>query len=118
MFGFIKKLFGFGSADQTVNTTAQAPYKVEGPLGVPAPVNPQITDAVTQTPAVKLRQPGTPKQGQRKPAGKKPQGAKPAGQKPATQKKPAQPKPQGGQKPAGNKPRGRRPKAKPAAPQQ
>ena len=116
MFGFIKKLFGFGSADQTVSTT-QAPYKVEAPT----PVNPQITDAVTAKPqvAVKLRQPGAPKQGQKKPAqGKKPQGAKPAGQKPATQKKPAQPKPQGGQKPAGNKPRGRRPKAKPAAPQQ
>jgi hypothetical protein len=45
MFGFIKKLFGFGSADQTVSTT-QAPYKVEAPT----PVNPQITDAVLNQP--------------------------------------------------------------------
>ena len=113
MFKFLKKLFGCAETT-TESKCPVAPYKVE------APVNPQITDAVTAKPAaVKLRQPGTPKQGQRKPAqGKKPQGAKPAGQKPATQKKPAQPKPQSGQKPAGNKPRGRRPKAKPAAPQQ
>ena len=117
MFKFLKKLFGCAETT-TESKCPVAPYKVEGPLGVPA-VNPQITDAVTaKPPVVKLRQPGTPKQGARKPAqGKKPQGAKPVGQKPATQKKPAQPKPQGA-KPAGNKPRGRRPKAKPSTPQQ
>ena len=108
MFKFLKKLFGCAETT-TESKCPVAPYKVE------AQVTPQITDAVTTNPAaVKLRQPGTPKQGQKKPA----QGKKPQGAKPATQKKPAQPKPQGGQKPAGNKPRGRRPKAKPAAPQQ
>ena len=115
MFGIFKKIKSWFVDDASVIQPPVAPYKIE------TPVNPQITDAVTAKPqvAVKLRQPGAPKQGQRKSTqGKKPQGAKPAGQKPATQKKPAQPKPQGGQKPAGNKPRGRRPKAKPAAPQQ
>lgn len=109
MFGIFKKIKSWFVDDAEVIQPPVAPYKIE------APVNPQITDAVTTKPApVKLRQPGTPKQGQKKPAqGKKPQGAKPAGQK-----KPAQPKPQGGQKPAGNKPRGRRPKAKTSAPQQ
>ncbi len=105
MFGFIKKLFGFGSADQTDNA-AQAPYKIE----VTEAANASTFKEVEVAPAkVKLRQPGQPKQGAKKPI----QGKKPAGQK-----KPAQPKPQGGQKPAGNKPRGRRPKAKPATPQQ
>lgn len=114
MFDFLKKIKSWFVDEAEAIQAPTAPYKIE------TPVNTQITDAVTVKPAaVKLRQPGTPKQGARKPAqGKKPQGAKPAGQKPATQKKPAQPKPQGGQKPAGNKPRGRRPKAKPATPQQ
>lgn len=92
MFGIFKKIKSWFVDDAEVIQPPVAPYKIE------APVNPQITDAVTAKPApVKLRQPGTPKQGQKKPTqGKKPQGAKPAG----------------------NKPRGRRPKAKPAAPQQ
>lgn len=96
MFGFLKKLFGSKPAEET----AVAPYKIETPV-----VKTEAVKEVEATPAtVKLRQPGTPKQGQKKPA----QGKKPAGQK-----KPAQPK-QG----AGNKPKGRKPKAKPAAPQQ
>ena len=108
MFGFIKKLFGFGGSTTEAKCPVSAPYKVAGPLEVPAPVNPQITDAVTQAPAVKLRQAGTPKQGQRKPA----QGKKPQGAKPAQPKKPAQGT---APKQGGNKPRGRKPKAKPAA---
>jgi hypothetical protein len=106
MFGFFKKVKSWFVDDAEAIQPPVAPYKIE------APVQAQVVEKVAP---VKLRQPGTPKQGQKKPAqGKKPQG----GQKPATQKKPAQPKPQGGQKPSGNKPRGRRPKAKPAAPQQ
>ena len=109
MFEFLKKVKSWFVDEAEAIQAPTAPYKVE------APVNTQITDAVTTRPAaVKLRQPGTPKQGAKKPA----QGRKPQGQKPAGQKKPAQPKPQSGQKPAGNKPRGRRPKAKPATPQQ
>lgn len=73
MFTFIKKLFGFDQAtmkDAGVQVE-QAPYKVEAapvaestPIIVvetPAPVNPQITDAVTQAPAKKPRKPRAPK---------------------------------------------------------
>ena len=94
MFGFLKKLFGCKSAEETV----VAPYKIEAPEA-----KTKSFQSVEPAPAtVKLRQPGQPKQGQ----------------KPTAQKKPAQPKLQAGQKPAANKPRGRKPKAKPAAPQQ
>ena len=102
MFNFLKKLFGCKVNDQ-ITDAVTAPYKLE------APTTSSFKDVEVAPATVKLRQPGTPKQGQRKPA----QGKKTQGQKPAGQKKPAQPK-QG----AGNKPRGRRPKAKPAAPQQ
>lgn len=82
MFTFIKKLFGL---DQETMKAAgvqieQAPYKVETPVvdladiavvqhtpvvevasvvvaEAPAPVNPQITDAVTQAPDKKQRKP-------------------------------------------------------------
>ena len=101
MFGFLKKLFGCKAEEQT----AVAPYKIE----VPEEKTTSFQSVEPAPATVKLRQPGTPKQGGQKPA----QGKKPQGQKPAGQKKPAQPK-QG----AGNKPRGRKPKAKPAAPQQ
>lgn len=108
MFGIFKKIKSWFVGEAEVVQPPVAPYKIE------APVNTQITDAVTAKPVpVKMRQPGAPKQGQKKPA----QGKKPQGQKPAGQKKPSQPKPQGGQKPAGNKARGPR-KPKPAAPQQ
>jgi Ca2+-binding EF-hand superfamily protein len=42
MFDFLKKFFGFSSSTKS---TEAAPYKVE------APVNDQITDAVTQQPS-------------------------------------------------------------------
>jgi hypothetical protein len=88
MLGFIKKLFGAKTEE-----TVQAPYKVEAPVAekVSTPVNPQITDAVTQAPVAEAK----PKKSAPK---KKPAGPKPAGQKPAAPK-------QGGN-------RGRKPKAK------
>ena len=116
MFGFIKKLFGFGSADQTTDNAAQAPYKVEdavakvkavADVNKDGKVNLDDAKAAVEKVAVTLRQPGAPKQGQRKPATRKPQG-----QKPAAPKKPAQGT---APKQGGNKPRGRKPKAKPAA---
>lgn len=84
MFTFIKKLFGFDQETMKAAgvQTEQAPYKVEQPIpaqdvvpqpiiaegsGIvdiaiaqqtaPTPVNPQITDAVTQAPAKKPRAP-------------------------------------------------------------
>lgn len=108
MFEFLKKIKSWFVDDAEAVQQPVAPYKIEAPVAANASsFKNQITDSVTTKPAtVKLRQPGTPKQGAKKPA----QGKKPQGQKPAGQKKPAQPK-QG----AGNKPRGRKPKAKPAA---
>jgi len=88
MLGFLKKLFGAKTEE-----TVPAPYKVETPVveATPTPVNPQITDAVTQTPVVETK----PKKAAPK---KKPAGQKPAGSKPTAPKQ------------AGN--RGRKPKAK------
>jgi len=102
MFGFIKKLFGFGSADQADNA-AQAPYKVEAVVAkvketadvnkdgkvnlddAKAVVNKAATKVAEKTApaAVKLRKPGTPKQGQKKPAGNKPRGPRKPKAKPA-----------------------------------
>lgn len=101
MFGFLKKLFGCKAEEQT----AVAPYKIETPVQTYESHKQKATQTTEQVEpvAVKLRQPGSPKQGAKKPTqGKKPQG----------QKKPAQPKQ------SGQKPKGRKPKAKPAAPQQ
>ena len=110
MFAFLKKIKSWFVDDAQAVQQPVAPYKIEAPEAKTS----SFQSIEVATAPVKLRQPGTPKQGQKNPA----QGKKPQGQKPAGQKKPAQPKPQGGQKPAGNKPRGRKPKAKPAAPQQ
>lgn len=103
MFEFIKKLLGM-FCTQKSQTTVEVivPYKVE------APVNPQITDAVTTTtaPAIKAVQPAKAPAAQQKRRGRKPQG-----QKPATQT--ATPATQPAQKPAGQKRRGRKPKSKP-----
>jgi hypothetical protein len=88
MLGFIKKLFG-AKTEETVS----APYKVETPVvkATPTSVNPQITDAVTQTSVAETKtKKAAPK--------KKPAGQKPAGPKPTAPK-------QGGN-------RGRKPKAK------
>ncbi len=46
MFGFIKKMLGLDQAEPKV---IEAPYKVE------APVDSQITDAVTQAPAAETK---------------------------------------------------------------
>lgn len=99
MLGLLKKLFG-GKTEETV----QAPYKVEAPVeAVTAPVNPQITDAVTQLPVVETKPVVAEKAPAKKAPKKKPAGQKPAGQKSSGQK-PAAPKQGGG--------RGRKPKAK------
>lgn len=80
MLSFIKKLLGFPTPEEVTAAKAETavPYKVEAPLVnnktgdvvdqapapvVEAPVNPQITDAVTQTAelAKKTRKPRAPK---------------------------------------------------------
>jgi len=79
MLSFIKKLLGFPTPSEVAAAKeTAAPYKVETPLVnnktgdvvdqapapiVEAPVNPQITDAVTQAaePAKKTRKPRAPK---------------------------------------------------------
>ena len=106
MFEFFKKIKSWFVDDAEAVQAPVAPYKIEAPVAANSSSFKDVNVAPKQ---VKLRQPGQPKQGAKKPA----QGKKPQGQKPAGQKKPAQPK-----QSAGNKPRGRRPKAKPAAPQQ
>jgi len=97
MFKAIKEFF-FGKPAQAPE--AEAPYKVEAPAAfvpppkaeevkaAPAPVNPQITDAVTQVPAKK----SAPK----KPAAKKAPAKKPAApaaKKPAAKRSPVTKKP-------------------------
>lgn len=110
MFKFLKKLFGCKVNDQITDAvTAECPYKIESPTVQTS----SFKDVEVAPKAVKLRQPGQPKQGAKKPAqGKKPAGNKPQGPKVEGQTKPAQPKQSGG------KPRSRKPKAKPVAPQQ
>jgi hypothetical protein len=98
MLGFLKKLFG-AKTEETVS----APYKVETPVATTAPVNPQITDAVTQAPVVETKPVAAEKPAPKRSPKKKPAGPKPAGQKSSGQK-PAAPKQGGG--------RGRKPKAK------
>ncbi len=93
MFGFIKKLFGFGTTETVAPTVSEAPYKVEV-----QPVVDLADIAIAQRPAPVA-----------KPAAKKAPAKKAGGPKPAV--KPAQKT--GGQKPkGGRKPKAARPAAK------
>lgn len=100
MFTFIKKLLGYPTEAEkaAAKAAAEAPYKVESkpqPVSVfvdghgdvrevlvaaPEPVNPQITDAVTQ-PAPE------PVVAKKKPASKKPAGEKKSAKKPGRKPK-------------------------------
>ena len=124
MFGFIKKLFGFGGCQSDGSCcNAEAPYKVEAAVQAvktaadvnkDGKVNLDDAKAVVNKAATQVAKGA--QQVAKKTAPKKPAGVKlrQPGAPKQGQKKPAQPKTQGA-KPAGNKPRGRKPKAKPAA---
>ncbi len=102
MFGFIKKLFGFGTTETVAPTVSEAPYKVEV-----QPVADLADIAIAQRPAP-VAKPVEAKPAA-KPAAKKAPAKKAGGPKPAV--KPAQKT--GGQKPkGGRKPKAARPAAK------
>lgn len=81
MLGFLKKLFGGSQKPEPEVVVEEVPYKVE------TPVNPQITDAVTEKPATPAAKPAAPKKsGAPKKTGNKPRGPRKPKAKPATQK--------------------------------